>query len=224
MKKYLLLNMFMALAVLSTQANDRLYIEDFDIQAGETLQVPVLLVNDTVYSGLQTDLYLPIGLTLDMEDDEYIIDLTDRANRYHSIVACPQPDGALRIFVSSMSVKDFNDTSGAIMTMSITAAQDFTGPADIFLKNTICAESIGTKHVLADESCRVNGGNEDIFFGDVNGDQKIDIEDVTSLINYVLSGDASSINMEAAECDQNDGIDIADVTALINYVMNGYWN
>ncbi len=60
--------------------------------------------------------------------------------------------------------------------------------------------------------------------GDVNGDQKVDIEDVTALINYVLNGDASSIIMEAAECDQNEGIDIDDVTALLNFVLNGHWN
>lgn len=224
MMKYLLLNMFMALAVLTTLANNRLYIEDFDIQAGETLQVPVLLVNDTVYSGLQTDLYLPAGLTLDMEDDEYIIDLTDRANRYHSVVAYPQPDGALRIFVSSMNVKDFNDNSGAIMTMSITAAQDFTGPADIFLKNTICAESIGTKHMLADESCRVNGGNEDIISGDVDGDGRVNIGDVTLLINYLLSHNATGVNLDAADCDPDSSVNISDVTALINFLLSGTWN
>ena len=60
--------------------------------------------------------------------------------------------------------------------------------------------------------------------GDVNGDLQVDVEDVTALINYVLNGDASSLNIEAAECDQNDGIDIDDVTALISYVLNGSWN
>ena len=59
--------------------------------------------------------------------------------------------------------------------------------------------------------------------GDVNGDQKVDIEDVTALINYVLSGDASSIIITAAECDQNEGIDIEDVTALISFVLSGTW-
>jgi hypothetical protein len=60
--------------------------------------------------------------------------------------------------------------------------------------------------------------------GDVNSDQTVDIDDVAALINYVLNGDASSINMDAAECDQNVGIDIDDVTALLNYVLNGHWN
>ena len=60
--------------------------------------------------------------------------------------------------------------------------------------------------------------------GDVNGDQKVDIDDVTALINYVLSGDASSINMEAADCYPDGRIDIDDVTALISFVLNGTWN
>ena len=60
--------------------------------------------------------------------------------------------------------------------------------------------------------------------GDVNGDQKVDIEDVTALINYVLSGDASSINMSAADCCPDGRIDIDDVTAMISFVLNGTWN
>ena len=60
--------------------------------------------------------------------------------------------------------------------------------------------------------------------GDVNGDQTVDIDDVTALISYVLNGNSSGINMEAADCCPDGRIDIDDVTALINYVLNGSWN
>jgi surface protein len=60
--------------------------------------------------------------------------------------------------------------------------------------------------------------------GDVNGDQTVDIDDVTALISYVLNGDSSSINMSAADCYPDGRIDIDDVTALISFVLNGTWN
>ena len=59
--------------------------------------------------------------------------------------------------------------------------------------------------------------------GDVNGDGQVKIGDVTTLINYLLSGDASGINLQAADCDQNGQVKIADVTALINYLLSGTW-
>ena len=60
--------------------------------------------------------------------------------------------------------------------------------------------------------------------GDVNGDGHVDINDVTALINYVLTGNATGVNMTNANCDLQGNVDINDVTALINYVLKGAWN
>lgn len=59
--------------------------------------------------------------------------------------------------------------------------------------------------------------------GDVDKDDAITIADVTALIDYLLSGDASSIDLVAADCDQDSAISIADVTSLIDYLLSGAW-
>ena len=59
--------------------------------------------------------------------------------------------------------------------------------------------------------------------GDVNNDGEVKIGDVTALINYLLSGDTTGINLLAADCDQNGEIKIGDVTALINFLLSGTW-
>jgi len=59
--------------------------------------------------------------------------------------------------------------------------------------------------------------------GDVNGDQKVDIADATALINYLLYGDATNLNLENANCNLLEGVDIADATTLINYLLYGTW-
>ena len=208
----------------SSTSDDRLYIEDFTIEPGESLSVPVLLINNVAYSGFQTDLYLPDGLNVDMEDDEYIIDLTSRKDNSHSIACYRQSDGAIRIYVSSMSTASFSGNSGAILTISLTASNTFHGPATISLKNTICAESIGTKHVLQDENCTVSSNANGMMLGDVDGDGNVNISDVTALIDYLLSGNVSGINVNAADCNQDGCINISDVTALIDFLLSGSWN
>ena len=60
--------------------------------------------------------------------------------------------------------------------------------------------------------------------GDVNGDGSVNIIDVTALINYLLGGSASDINMTAADCNTDGSVTIIDVTALINYLLGGSWN
>lgn len=59
--------------------------------------------------------------------------------------------------------------------------------------------------------------------GDVNMDGNVTIADVTALINYLLSSDASSVDLEAANCNLDTKVTIADVTALINYLLSGTW-
>ena len=60
--------------------------------------------------------------------------------------------------------------------------------------------------------------------GDVNGDGSVNISDVTALIDYLLTGNASGINMSGADTNQDSSINISDVTVLIDYLLTGSWN
>jgi hypothetical protein len=60
--------------------------------------------------------------------------------------------------------------------------------------------------------------------GDENCDGRISIADVTALINYLLSDDASIISLANADCNQNGVINISDVTELINYLLSMTWS
>ena len=59
--------------------------------------------------------------------------------------------------------------------------------------------------------------------GDVNSDNFITIEDVTCLIDYLLSGVSTGVNIDNADCDQDHDITIGDVTCLIDYLLSGAW-
>ena len=216
MKHSILSFTLIVLVTLSSLGRDRLYIENFNIDAGETLQVPVILLNDTAYTGLQTDIYLPAGLTLEMEDDEYIIDLTSRKDNSHTVASRLMEDGAIRIYISSVSAKEFTGNSGAIMTLSITAADEFIGEATIQLKNSICAESIGTRHVLKDEICHVNPNEVPGIVGDVNGDGEVNIADINAVIDMILSGRFN----EKGDVNGDGEVNIADINAIIDKILN----
>ena len=59
--------------------------------------------------------------------------------------------------------------------------------------------------------------------GDVDGSGTVNISDVTSLIDYLLSGNASGINVSAADTDQSGSVNISDVTTLIDFLLAGHW-
>ena len=62
-------------------------------------------------------------------------------------------------------------------------------------------------------------GHAGVISGDVNGDGKVSIDDVTTLINYLLTKDASQIVMENADVESDGRISIDDVTGLINQLL-----
>ena len=57
--------------------------------------------------------------------------------------------------------------------------------------------------------------------GDVDGDGNVNIDDVTALIDYLLSGDDSSIMIENADVNGDGEISIGDVTVLIDILLSG---
>ena len=63
----------------------------------------------------------------------------------------------------------------------------------------------------------------DFLRGDVDGDGFVKISDVTALIDYLLTGNAAGINLDAADCDLDGDVKISDVTELIDYLLRGFW-
>ena len=56
--------------------------------------------------------------------------------------------------------------------------------------------------------------------GDVNGDDEVTIDDLTALIDILLTDSAESAE---ADCNQDGSVTIDDVTALIDYLLTGSW-
>ena len=101
-----------------------------------------------------------------------------------------------------------------------------------------CQDLVGGRGTAYDENhqdaeyAHIDGGStnpgyftriKNYIDGDVNKDGKVSIADVTALINYLLSGDDSNINLQAADSNENGEVRISDVTTLINYLLSGTW-
>ena len=57
------------------------------------------------------------------------------------------------------------------------------------------------------------------IIGDVNRDGYVNISDVTCIINYILNGEGSNIDLEAAELNGDGTINISDAIKLINMIL-----
>ena len=62
-----------------------------------------------------------------------------------------------------------------------------------------------------------------IMAGDVDGDARVNIDDLTALIDYLLTGKSDGLNLSNADCYVDGRVNIDDLTALIDYLLNGSW-
>ena len=198
---------------LWASATDRFYIEDFFIAPGETQQVSILLDNEAEYTAFQSDLYLPEGLTASN------FALTARKNSNHSFSATVLPDGGTRMMSYSLKLKTYSGNSGALVTFDVTASDDFAGSATITLHNTLFTTEEGVEIPLSDETCTVSVPSMGSL-GDVNGDGRVDVSDVTALISKVLGNEVNPFNANNADMNGDNKLDVSDVTALITMVLN----
>lgn len=220
MKKTILFLMSVMVA-LSAAATDRFYIEDFIISPGETKQVSIMLDNDEEYTALQVDLLLPEGLTVEMDDGEYVFDLTSRKASDHTLSSMMHEDGAIRIIAYSLNVNPFKGNSGALVTFNLIADEDFKGPAPIQLKNMLFTTPQGIEIPFQNETTIVYSESISTMLGDVNSDGKVTIDDAVTLIDFLLNGSGDPSNMTAADVDENGYISIDDVVLLIDMLLNG---
>ena len=215
-KKNIIL-ILVALISISVAARDRLYIENFQIHAGETYRMPLLLENDTVYSTFQTDLYLPDGLEVVLDEGEYIVDLTGRATNNHVVSTYQQANGAIRIFVTSQSVRPFSGNSGAIAIVEIHALPSFSGTKQVSLRGTVFVEENGRRHDFEDCTALAWSGSIPSVYGDVNCDGHVTAADITAIYDYLLNGDQTYITTIDVNGDGN--VTSADITAVYDILL-----
>ncbi len=67
----------------------------------------------------------------------------------------------------------------------------------------------------------IEAQGSEIVRGDVDGDERVSISDVTVLINVLLLSQQDTVTLGAADVDRDGNISISDVTALINLLLSG---
>ena len=205
-------------AVAASAADYRMWIDDFEIKGGETKTVSFNMDNITAVTGFQTDIVLPEGLSIKVdEDDFYYIDFTSRATRGHTIDGSLMPDGAVRMIAYTTDLNPFKLNTGAVATITLVASDDFTGTHDIVVRNTELAAADGNHFNPADEICNVNKLPH-TKPGDVNGDGVVNVTDSNLLINIVL-GKIAQDGYPATDVDGNGVINVSDVNILINHIL-----
>lgn len=201
---------------------DCFYINDFSINPGETKLVEINLDNDSVYTALQADIYLPEGLTIEQEDGDYLFELTDRKGRDHTIASTMLSNGAIRILIASQTLKTFKNNSGALVTFNIIADNSFSGPKTIQMRNIIATDDARVKHYFPNTTCTVTSGGST---GPVNVTSLVttscDIPKGVKVKFNVGVNPSNAENKTLAWTSSNENIATVDANGLIETLEMG---
>jgi hypothetical protein len=62
-----------------------------------------------------------------------------------------------------------------------------------------------------------------LLLGDVDDSGVVNIDDLTALIDCLLTEDESTVNKKNADCHPDDVLNIDDVTTLVDYLLTEVW-
>lgn len=200
---------------------DTLYIDDFSIEPGATLAVPVVMDNEvTSISALQFDISMPEELSIPRADNgDYSMALTDRMSDNHYIIANPKANGDIGVVVVSFPPMDFTGDNGPVMTIDMKAVENFIGTTEFTVKNVVMTTANAQTEICVPDFVvvvtAVKGSNQ--VYGDVNCDGYVTSADITALYDYLLAGDTTYIT--TSDVNGDGAVNSADVTEVYNILM-----
>ncbi len=200
---------------------DTLYIDDFSIEPGATLAVPVVMDNEvTSISALQFDISMPEELSIPRADNgDYSMALTDRMSDNHYIIANPKANGDIGVVVVSFPPMDFTGDNGPVMTIDMKAIENFIGTTEFTVKNVVMTTANAQTEISVPDFVvvvtAVKGSNH--VYGDVNCDGYVTSADITALYDYLLAGDTTYIT--TSDVNGDGAVNSADVTEVYNILM-----
>lgn len=190
-----------------------LAISDVTAKVGSTVTVPVELVNSSEITGIEFDLILPEGITL--EDYEW----AGRQGKKHSVnFAYKEDTGTYKVLIFSSSSDPFSGNEGTLLNLVLNV--DAAMEEDLYDYGMI-----NIKLVTPDERTFRPADTYATFVinntlrGDANGDGIVDITDVVSVVNYILDRPSDRFNFAGADINNSGDINVVDVVGIVNIIL-----
>lgn len=174
-----------------SRVNNTIYVESVEANSGDVVTLSVQMKNITIVTGYQVDIVLPEGLSFVTTDGYAEASLSAErlaSTRSHTFDAEFQEDGSLRLLCYSSKNVTFSGNTGEVATVQIKVAGNASGQKSVQLTGIVLTDSQGKTVEAADVYFSVNvtgGGNYNSKY-DINEDGKVDVQDVTMLVDYIL--------------------------------------
>ena len=185
---------------------------ELQVEPGQTFVLPVSFIcEDPVYS-------LAFGVSI---PDGFEVVGVEKGERVTGTFQYGTPAGECNVAIYNLSGGSaIEGNDGAVVNITLKASEDASGDYTFVLSqgNYGVVGFVGNPQYPYDTNTIVHVATA--IYCDVNGDNKVNIHDVTDLVNYLLNSDASIIDIEAADVNKDGKVSISDVADLITYLLS----
>ena len=206
-----------------SSTNSRLYVEETTVRCGSQEVIPVVFESDTEYGGLQCELTLPEGMTLNK------ITKTERLTDDFTLHKSAVNDNTYQILLYNIGRQSFAGNDGPLFTLTVDVSDEMSvGDYTLKLKDIVVSTIDEQQEDLADFTGTIHV--EDYMIGDANRDNRVNVTDIMALANHILRIPGSNFNEKAADLNGDTRINVTDIMGIANIILrvntlqNAPWN
>ena len=172
------------------------------------------MTNEESIAGFQFEVSLPEGVT--MTDCE----LSARKAADHQVQFTPLSNGNYQVIAYSGSNQLFSGTEGTLVSLLLSTEKELgNGIYEMSISNIDLSTPAGTSLLPADIIAMLTVS--DVKIGDANGDGRISIADVVTVVNAILGNAGPGYVAEASDVNGDGRTSIADVVSIVNKILSG---
>ncbi len=203
-------------------------INNGPLSTKKTVMVPITLHNAEDIIGFQCDIRLPYDADIAKdENNQYLISLSDRANRTHMVSSGTPTDVSIngnkvvRVVCVSLSNARIKGNDGVLFYIPVTISSIYDA-----YNSRLAPVTIDNIHLSKPGNIRVDVPPVHKLFrqidytpGDADEDGEVSVVDVTSSISHMVGQSPEVFTLSAVDFDQDGSIMINDVTELVDMIL-----
>ena len=206
-------------AALNSADKINLIIESVNAAPNSVISVPVSIHNNPGILGAALTISYDHGLTL----------ISAKSGEAFQTLRF-SPPGQLTspcLFQwENVSISDSDVKDGVILTLTFQVSPTVEIPSEMIIQASYMPGEIVDLNLNPINDIDIAHGHisvlEDIFYGDVNDDDSINITDVILMRRYIVGGYQVQVNTASADLNLDGVIDVKDVILLLRYRAGGY--
>ena len=205
-----------------TTLDNVIYIEPMEVSCGQTAEVSVKMKNSIAATGFQFNLYLPEGVSVVKDADDFCdVTLstarttTAKTNTFDASIVS---DGSLMVLAASTKNYAFSGTDGEVARINLDIAENMEeGEYPLIFRNIEITDASGTPYRVAYLKTTLTVSSYKI--GDVNADGSVSVADFSAIASHIMENTPAGFVVKAADVNTDGYVTVSDLSSLVPIII-----